>query len=119
MSLSAPTVGDITDRLTILSLNMLSDSTAVEWRQERTSLMAKLRAQTLNGAWFTALLDLATVNGALWHAEDMMREFRQEGTPTSDYGPWGPIVDCAFRIQALNDQRKALIAAIDKETRTV
>ena len=116
MSLSAPTVGDVIDRLTILSLKILYGKQAnretTHWQQERIALLAKLR-------WCDSrMLDLAAVNAALWQAEDALRDLRPKEQPRP---PWDPVAEAqtlAFRIQALNDQRKELIAAIDKETRT-
>jgi predicted mannosyl-3-phosphoglycerate phosphatase (HAD superfamily) len=127
-----PGAGEITDRLTILALKILFGREAgkevTHFEAERTSLLAKIRSKTLNGAWFDRVLDLAAVNAALWHCEDEMREWRQLWAPT---GPdstalRGPgegykaataleVVDCAFRIQSLNDQRANLVREINKD----
>lgn len=116
MRLVDPGIGEISDRLSILSLKILfgkQDGRPVEhFQKEQASLFAKVGARTLNGAWFRSYTDLAAVNAALWHAEDDLRAFRVAGQTTANTDA---IVELAFRIQELNDHRAELIAAINKE----
>lgn len=116
MRLINPGAGEISDRLTILSLKLLfgaelgRDLTA--FRTERTALLSQIRSRTLNGAWFDSVLELATVNAALWHAEDDLRTLRAdwEQAPVKRTLL---VADLAFRIQSLNDQRAVLIDKIN------
>ena len=55
-----------------------------------------------------------TVNAALWRAEDELRAYRLTSGDLSREVL--SIVTCAFQIQSLNDQRAALVAAINKLT---
>lgn len=111
--------GEISDRLTILSLKVLHAGAAgqdtAHFLNERSALLAQIRTRTLNGSWFDKVLELAAINGALWQAENEIREWR---APKQAYGP--PDLDrirqVAFSIQALNDQRAALIDAINQES---
>jgi hypothetical protein len=108
MNIINPTVGDLTDRLTILSLKVLFGTAAGQpvehFIQERTGILTKLRTRQI-GPWMGLLSDLAAVNGALWHAEEDLRGCQE----LVDAGRLG------LRIQALNDQRAALIVKINKE----
>jgi hypothetical protein len=124
--------GEITDRLTILALKILTGAAAgketAHFENERSSLMVKLAARTLNGSWFAQVLELGAVNAALWYAEDALRGWRStwaETGPDSSGLSGGPgsgyktataaaIVALAFRIQDLNDQRAVLVEAINK-----
>jgi hypothetical protein len=125
--------GEITDRLTILALKILIGSEqgkdTKHFQTERTALLTKLGAQTLNGAWFTHVLELGAVNAALWHAEDDLRGWRQRWTEEKpdETGISGPgkgyvaataleVARVGIRIQALNDQRAALVQAINEKT---
>lgn len=115
MRLLDPGTGEITDRLTILSLKILFGEQAGKevshFKAERTSLLAKIRSRELNGAWFDKVLELAAVNAALWHCEDDLRACREKTlTPVGDK----VVVDLAFLIQSLNDQRAALVGEINK-----
>ena len=105
--------GEITDRLTILALKILIGSEqgkdVKHFTNERAALLTKLGAQTLNGAWFAQVLELAAVNSALWHAEDDLRQIRTTGT-LEDAGTVG------IRIQVLNDARAAIVQAINEKT---
>lgn len=117
MRLLDPGVGEITDRLTILSLKILFGEQAgkatTHFRAERTSLLAKIRSKDLNGVWFDKVLDLAAVNAALWHCEDAMRDWRN--APMLPAASLQSVADLAFRIQELNDQRAALVQGINKD----
>lgn len=113
-----PGAGEVADRLTILELKIL---TATElgrdrdhWETERTVLLTKIHARTLNAAWFDAVLALAAVNGMLWHAEDDLRAWR---SPDHVYtmADLDQIRILAFRIQSLNDRRADLVHQINKE----
>jgi hypothetical protein len=112
-------VGEIADRLTILSLKILygrqQGKLIDHFETERNALLTQLRSRELNGAWFEQVLGLGAVNAALWQAEDVLRQLRQ------DYEARASGVDCAarevaFRIQELNDQRAGLIETINKLT---
>jgi hypothetical protein len=120
MRLLDPGAGEITDRLTILSLKILFGDQAgkdtTHFKAERTTLLSKIRSKTLNGVWFDKALELAAVNAALWHCEDAMRGFRIEAgeSPLTPTG-CASVVEVAFRIQSLNDQRAKLVAEINKD----
>lgn len=109
--------GEITDRLTILALKILyagqAEKPTEHFETERNALLVMLRGRTLNGAWFEQVLSLAAVNAALWRVEDEMRAFREEGQTTKNRDD---IIECAFRIQELNDERAKLIETINKAT---
>src|ERR1700676_1554522 len=72
--------GECSDRLTILALKILHGTDAGKdvkhFTDERNALLTDIRARTLNGKWFEAVLELAAVNAALWHAEDRLRMLR-------------------------------------------
>lgn len=110
--------GEISDRLTILALKILHGTVGGKdvqhFKTEQTALLQQIRARTLNGKWFDAVLDLAAVNGALWQAEDDLRQWRTElAISTAQHSD--AIVELAFRIQYLNDQRAALVQQINKD----
>lgn len=113
-------IGDAIDRLTILALKRLYGEAAgkpVEhFQKEATVLHTQITARTLNGAWFAPALDLAAVNGALWRAEDELRDYRRGwDVDVSTLPPFaGDIVRLAFRVQELNDQRAALVEVVNK-----
>ena len=111
-------VGEIVDRLTILELKILHGRQAGKavdhFETERAALLTQLRGRSLNGAWFEHVLTLGAVNGLLWRTEDTIRAAR---TTSGDLQREAfEIVTTAFRIQALNDQRAALIETINKLT---
>jgi hypothetical protein len=114
-----PGAGEITDRLTILALKILFGREAgkevTHFESERTSLLAKIRSKTLNGAWFDRVLDLAAVNAALWHCEDEMREWRKKPVHLLSSDETVQVSTLAFRIQSLNDQRANLVREINKD----
>lgn len=110
-------VGEVADRLTILSLKLLFGGEAgkdiTHFRNEQTVLFKTLSARLLNAESLKAVLELAAVNAALWHAEDDLREMRghdREPTPSE------VIAKLAFRIQQLNDTRAGLVGAINKSS---
>jgi hypothetical protein len=124
--------GEWSDRLTILSLKILfgteQGKDVTHFQTEQTALLQQIRSRTLNGKWFAAYTELAAVNAALWHAEDEMRDWRSRWKPSGpdETGISGPgsgymeatamkVVQCAFRVQALNDQRAALVQQINKD----
>lgn len=113
-----PGIGEITDRLTILTLKLLYGGLAGKevshFQAERTSLLAKIRSRnSLNGVWFDQTLTLAAVNAALWQAEDELRIHREmQHLPIMDRSAL--ICGIAFRIQDLNDRRAGLVAEINK-----
>jgi hypothetical protein len=116
--------GEITDRLTILSLKMLHGKAAGKpidhFGRERDVLLTQIRARTLNGAWAEQLFDLAAVNAALWTAEDHLRIARARFAPPQDArlndGDVEDVCQLAFRIQELNDRRAELITLINANT---
>ena len=115
--------GEMSDRLTILALKLLygldAGKDVKHFRDERNALLVQIRARTLNGVWFEQVLDLGATNAALWQAEDHLRGRRRaveheedEGVIAAHYAEAGRL---AFRIQALNDQRAALIERINQD----
>jgi hypothetical protein len=109
-------VGEVSDRLSILALKRLfgaqTGKDITHFTTEHTALLSEIRSRTLNGKWFEAYTELAAVNAALWHAEDDLRAMRM----VWDGSAHQEIVNTAFRIQDLNDQRAALIERINKDT---
>jgi hypothetical protein len=114
--------GEVTDRLTILSLKILHGRAAGKptdhFARERDVLLTQIRARTLNGSWFAQVLELAAVNAALWQAEEALRALRRDLQPggAKDGNGWGDAGLLAVRIQDLNDQRAALVASINTHT---
>lgn len=118
--------GEITDRLTILSLKILHGTAAgaevKHFVDEKHTLLVQIRTRTLNEKWFETALDLGAVNAALWYAEDELRSHRVAGSPSTAAQTLESVPrllsvsEVAFRIQALNDQRAQLIEAINKQT---
>lgn len=110
--------GEISDRLTILSLKILYAGAVGHptdhFVNERNALLAQIRTRTLNGSWFDKVLELAAVNAALWQAENEIREWR---APKQAYGAadLDRIRQVAFSIQVFNDQRAVLIDAINQD----
>jgi hypothetical protein len=111
-------VGEIVDRLTILELKILTGTEKgyplEHWETERTQLLTKIHARTLNGAWFDHVLGLAGINAMIWHAEDDLRAWR---SPDHVYtmADLDLIRILAFRLQTLNDRRAELVYRINKE----
>lgn len=115
--------GEISDRLSILSLKRLFGAEAgkdcAAFNNEWAILLTEIRARTLNGRWFETVLELAAVNAALWHAEDDLRDWRfplTSGKDTETRDAPSIIAKLAFRIQDLNDQRSALVERINKDS---
>ena len=106
-------LGEVCDRLSILSLKILhgraKEVDVAHFEREREALVVKLLA---HGAakWIEWYAQLAAVNAALWAAEDQLRRLRDIGPSVNNTDE---IVDVAFRIQELNDQRAALVAQIN------
>lgn len=116
MSLLNPGAGDISDRLTILSLKILFGSSAgkdvTHFVNERNGLLTKLKGRELNGAWFELVLQLGAVNAALWARTEEMREYLRRlplvgGADTFD------CAECGIAIMRLNDERARLVHAIN------
>lgn len=111
--------GEISDRLSILALKRLFGGEAgrdlTTFNNEWAILLTEIRSRTLNGKWFEAVLELAAVNSALWHAEDDLREYRDMGYNAVGIPESLAVVSLAFRIQALNDQRAGLIDRINRD----
>jgi hypothetical protein len=116
--------GEITDRLTILSLKILhggAEERTKHFRDERAALLTKLRGRESVGGWLDQALMLGAVNGALWQAEDELRDWRARWGAASlgesyiaSTAREAALV--AFRIQELNDQRAALLQQINALT---
>lgn len=106
--------GEIADRLTILALKILFGTDAGKdtkhFRDEQTVLHKQLTARNLSGDAVKALLELAAVNAALWHAEDELRAHRGAAVEVDVR----LVVTLAFRIQNLNDTRAGLVGQINK-----
>jgi hypothetical protein len=118
-----PGTGEISDRLTILTLKILVGTEekrdVAHFESERTTLLQKIHARTLNAMWFDALLELGGINAMLWHAEDDLRILRRQHVElVADPKELQQLVEAvkiAFRIQALNDRRAELVTQINKE----
>lgn len=108
-------LGEITDRLSILSLKKLFGEQAgrdiTHWRNEQNALLVQTRNRTLN---LELSLELAAVNAALWHKEDELRSYRIQERTLVLSQLTAAIVSCAFRIQELNDQRASLVHKINE-----
>jgi hypothetical protein len=116
MSLINFGTGEISDRLTVLSLKLLHYGAAgkptAHLRTEQAALLARIRTQTVNGSWLEQLLELGAVNAALWGLTDELRDVADASTPETlqTAGMLG------LRIMALNDRRAELVEAINKLT---
>ena len=113
--------GEISDRLTILSLKVLFGTEmgkdVKHFTDERNALLTKLGARTLNGNWFEQVIALGAINAALWHAEDDMRLLRRrEAHDHEDESFYTDVCRVAFRIQALNDARAECVERINKDS---
>jgi hypothetical protein len=112
-------VGEITDRLSILSLKILHSKPGVDnghFTAERSQLLGKLAGRSLNGAWFEQAMELSAVNAAIWKGEDDLRELRR-GSDT--IGPKTVALaagEIGMRLQELNDRRHELIEEINKKS---
>ena len=110
-------VGEITDRLTILSLKILHnrDGDVSHFTNERSALLAKLAGRNLNGSWYEHSVELGAVNAAIWHNEDELRGWRARGITQIPHINDRNVVEIAFKLQELNDRRHELIAEINKK----
>jgi hypothetical protein len=118
--------GEIVDRLTILSLKLhyaeAAGKPAEHFKNEWTALVVKLKAANGVAGYLESLLELSTINGRLWDAEDELRALRV--TPEAKQAQWAGFgrtyaeqaMAVAFRIQSLNDRRAELVAAINQQT---
>lgn len=114
-------LGEITDRLSILSLKKLFGEQAgrdtTHWRNEQNALLVQARNRSLN---LELALELAAVNAALWHKEDELRAYRQQ--PIDQRAQWAgfgkswveAVAAVAILIQELNDKRAAIIQKINE-----
>lgn len=104
--------GDIADRLTILSLKIhhgeVAGKDTAHFRHEYAALLTKIRAGNGLAGYLEELLELATVNAAIWTATDVLRVLGEKDLQGS--GKVG------LQILTLNDRRAALIEAINQKT---
>lgn len=114
MRLINPGPGEYCDRLSILALKIAhgrSRSLPVDhFTREWAAILTKIAATPIGGPFVEQYTQLVVVNARLWQAEDDLRAYRRAGVG----GP--EVADLAFLIQALNDERAALVAAINKLT---
>lgn len=107
-------VGEMSDRLTILAMKILAGAEKGQdvrhFETERQALLSKIAARTLNGSWFSHLLELGAVNAAIWKATDDLRDL--DGS--RGYANDSEAASLAFKMQRLNDQRSHLIEEINK-----
>ncbi len=117
MRLINPGPGEVADRLTILALKILFGGQAgkdtAHFERERAALLTKFRA-TDAGKLTEPLLELAAVNGALWHAEDELRVYRDAGYNAVGAPEPLAVVTLAFKIQSLNDRRAQLVGQLNQ-----
>lgn len=123
MRLINPGAGEISDRLTILALKIHAGQEqgkeVSHFEIERAALLTQIRSRTLNGKWFEAVLELAVVNGAIWHAEDDLRTHRKAHAELvadpRELQQLTEAVRLAFRLQTLNDRRAELVGQINQD----
>lgn len=116
MRLVNSSLGEIADRLSILSLKLLyaalAEKPADHFRREQALLLAKMRGHQTNGKWFDGYMDLATVNGAIWQLQEAMGQYRQlDVEPEKE--TLMTIGRIALRLQDLNFRRAELVRQID------
>lgn len=105
-----PGMGDRCDRYTILLLKLRLKGHQESWHRELQVLERECRT-----APPLLLAALAQVNTLLWQAEDELRQYRADDA-RQEYGwDWREVGLCAFRIQALNDDRARLVDEINKQ----
>lgn len=109
-------VGELSDRLSVLTLKILHKGERDHWKAERAQILGKLGARSIGTTWLDGFAELAATNAAIWQYEDELREWRGQ---YKDAGPLdadqhADVVKIAFRLQELNDRRHELIAAINK-----
>lgn len=110
-----PGIGELFDRLSVLALKIqaggVRDRDVTHFREERAAIVARLRQRVPGGKdWLESYSELAATNALLWQAEDEMRHYRNEGQTIHNRDD---IVDCAFRIQELNDARAQLVRGLN------
>ena len=115
MPLINPTPADYLDRLSILELKIQMGEAAgkdvAHFTRERACVLTKLTSSNVKLEYVVAL---TVVNARLWKAEDDMRNYRAiNGLERLDVAR---VVDCAFLIQSLNDQRASLISTINAQS---
>lgn len=114
-----PGIGEISDRLTILTLKITAGrdqgKDVAHFEEERKVLLTKIHTRTLNGLWFDTYTELAVVNAFLWQAEDELRALRMTTHVENSAGFNAKAMLTAFRIQALNDHRAELVGQINKD----
>lgn len=120
-----PGAGDVADRFTVVALKVLFGEAAGKdvghFRNEQVVLLTKLNTREV-GPWLGQLVELGTVNAALWHAEDDLRDLRgpdpeltvETLRAKATHDGLAKVAHLAFRIQGLNDHRARLVADINK-----
>jgi hypothetical protein len=110
-----PGVGEILDRLSILTLKRLHGDAAgrdtTHFAREGDQLEAMIALRKIPTA---ETIQLTAVNAMLWHAEDQLRAYRRGIAGATGDDGLVAVVAVAFRIQDLNDQRNQVIEAINK-----
>lgn len=116
-------VGELSDRLTILSLKILYNGhkETAHWVAERVAILDKLAQRSLVlPAWADCFSELGAVNAAIWRGEDDLRTYRGHRRKPPNPNAIVPIIDAvaeiAFSLQEWNDRRHELIAQINKVT---
>lgn len=100
-------LGELTDRLTILTLKCRHlQGDALQHAQQEQSLLLEVFTPLATRIPEALHQELASINGELWQLEDGVRECERRG----DFG--SSFVAMARRIYGLNDQRAALKRAI-------
>jgi hypothetical protein len=109
-----PGLGELTDRLSILGLKILSaEKTGRPFAHfviERTAILSRL---ALMQPAVRLSADLYRVNSQLWEAEDRLRASRGDW---DDIEYLREVTRLAFGIQALNDERSQLIAQLNGQS---
>lgn len=115
MRLINTSLGEMADRLSILSLKLLyaalAEKPADHFRREQTLLLAKMRGHQTNGKWFDGYMELATVNGAIWQLQEEMVQYRHLVAVEKE--TLMTIGRIALRLQDLNFRRAELVRQID------
>lgn len=120
MNLANPGAGDLSDRLTILALKILTG------QEEGTDIQRYEAEWVTLGKWiqsgrlpprqcFTMVLELAAVNALIWSSQDQLRVLRAHWT-TTPVKPLEVVRELAFRLQSLNDRRAQLVDQINNAT---
>ncbi len=112
--------GEIIDRLTILALKVFYGDEVgggvAAFTRERTNLITRLssRKEGVRAAVWFGHGALGVINAELWRSEDVLRMNRGPGVVLTE--DLESVVALAFRIQALNDRRAAVIQEINDAT---